>query len=53
MVRLHFDTADQFEGLFKQKSRKVTDAMVLGIEKAMLENKKSADELTKCMEINK
>ena len=43
MVRLHFDTADEFEGLFKQKSRKVTDAMVLGIEKAMLENKKSAD----------
>lgn len=43
MVRLHFDRADQFEGLFKQKTRKVTDAMVLGIEKAMLENKKSAD----------
>jgi hypothetical protein len=43
MVRLHFDTADEFEGLFKQKTRKVTDAMVLGIEKAMLENKKSAD----------
>lgn len=43
MVRLNFETSDQFSALFKERSKKVTDAMVSGIEKAMLENKKTAD----------
>ena len=42
MVNLHFETAEEFEDLFKRKSIKVTDAIVSGIEKALTENKKSA-----------
>jgi len=42
MVALHFETTEEFEDLFKRKSKKVTDAIVNGIEKAMTENKKSA-----------
>lgn len=42
MINLHFETAEEFEDLFKRKSIKVTDAIVSGIEKALTENKKSA-----------
>lgn len=43
MIPLHFDSTDKFEILFRSKSVKVTDAIVSGIEKAMQENKSSAD----------
>jgi len=43
MVKLHFKNTDKFELLFRSKTLKVTDAIVLGIEKAMLNNKKQAN----------
>lgn len=42
MVKLHFTTTDEFETLFKKKTREVTDAIVLGIEIAIANNKKTA-----------
>ena len=42
MVRLHFRDTKDFEGLFKNKKRNVTDGIVSGIEEAMKHNKKSA-----------
>jgi hypothetical protein len=42
MVKVHFESTEEFEDLFKQKSVKVTDAIVNGIERAMTENKKTA-----------
>ena len=42
MVKLHFKDIKEFNGLFKNKSEKVTDAIVEGIEKALLDNDKSA-----------
>ena len=35
MVKLHFKNTSEFEGIFKRTNMKVTDAIVLGIEKAM------------------
>ena len=35
MVRLHFRDTGDFEGLFKNKKRNVTDGIVSGIEEAM------------------
>ena len=43
MKKLHFESAAQFETLFENQNREVTDAIVKGIEKAMEGNKKSAD----------
>ena len=43
MVKLHFKNTDKFEILFRSKTLKVTDAIVLGIEKAMLANIKQAN----------
>ena len=43
MVPLHFKNTDEFEILFKSKTLKVTDTIVSGIEKAMKENKKTAE----------
>ena len=42
MVRLHFRDTKDFEGLFKNKKRNVTDGIVAGIEAAMQKNKRSA-----------
>lgn len=42
MVKLHFTTTDQFEGLFKNKTLAVTRGIVQGIEKAMVANKRNA-----------
>ena len=42
MVKLHFETTEEFEGLFKRKTKNVTDAIVVGIEKAMHDNRKTA-----------
>ena len=42
MVKLHFNTTEKFEELFKSKKRATTDAIVNGIERALIKNKKSA-----------
>ena len=42
MVKLHFNTTDEFEGLFKNKKLSVTRAIIQGIEDAMQGNKRSA-----------
>lgn len=42
MVKLHFETTQEFETLFKSKKKYVTDAIVLGIEKAMQDGKRTA-----------
>lgn len=43
MVKLHFKDPSEFNSLFKSKTEKVTDAIVLGIEKAILDKRKTAD----------
>ena len=43
MIPLHFKNTDQFEILFRSKTLKVSDGIVSGIEKALQENKKTAD----------
>lgn len=43
MHKLHFKTPDEFEGLFKGRNEKVTDLIVVGIEKAVMNRKKMAD----------
>lgn len=42
MVKLHFENTNEFEVLFKNKSIEVTNAIYLGIEKAMQDGKKTA-----------
>lgn len=42
MVKLHFETTEEFEGLFKRKSKDVTDAIVSGISTAMQGGKNTA-----------
>ncbi len=42
MVPLHFKNTTEFESIFKVKNKHVTDAIVLGIEKALSSNSKSA-----------
>ena len=42
MKRLHFESTEQFEDLFKSKAKDVTDAIVEAIEIAMSNSKKSA-----------
>ena len=42
MVKLHFNTTDEFEGLFKRKSLSVTRSIIQGIESAMQKNKRTA-----------
>lgn len=42
MVRLHFNTTDEFEGLFKRKTLSVTRSIVNGIDTAVKKNKKTA-----------
>ncbi len=43
MVKLHFNSPEEFEGLFKGKTLAVTRSIISGIQKAMEVNKKSAD----------
>lgn len=43
MVRLHFQTTDEFTELFKAKKIATTDSIVSGIEKAMQGNKRTAN----------
>ena len=42
MVKLHFNTTDEFEGLFKRKTLSVTRSIISGIEKAVQNRKKTA-----------
>lgn len=42
MVKLHFESTEEFEILFKRQEVKVTDAIVKGVEKAMADRKKTA-----------
>ena len=42
MVTLHFNDPSEFESLFKQKTKSVTDSIVQGIENAMQQNKRTA-----------
>jgi len=42
VVKLHFESTDEFEGLFKRKNLSVTRSIVSGIEKAMQANKRTA-----------
>lgn len=42
MVKLHFNTTDEFEQLFKRKSLSVTRTIVSGIEEAVQKRKKTA-----------
>lgn len=42
MVKLHFNTTEEFEELFKSKKRATTDAIVQGIEQAVIKNRKTA-----------
>ena len=42
MKKLHFETTEEFETLFKKQSLEITDAIVQGIEQALVERKKSA-----------
>ena len=42
MVKLHFNTTDEFGVLFKRKSLSVTRSIIQGIEDAMQKNKRTA-----------
>jgi hypothetical protein len=42
MVKLHFNSTEEFESVFKSGKRQTTDAIVQGIEKAVLGNKRTA-----------
>ena len=42
MVKLHFNSTEDFEGLFKRKSLSVTRSIIQGVEDAMQKNKKTA-----------
>ena len=42
MVKLHFKSPNEFEGLFKRKTLSVTRSIIKGIEEAMQKNKRSA-----------
>ncbi len=43
MVKLHFNSTEDFEGLFKSKKKAVTDSIVIGIEDAMQKGKRTAN----------
>ena len=42
MVKLHFNSPEEFNSIFKRQSIKVTNAIVLAIEKAMADGKRTA-----------
>ena len=43
MVKLHFETTEEFEQLFKSKTLSVTNAIYIGIEEAVIKNRRSAN----------
>ena len=42
MVKLHFNSTEEFDSLFKRKSLSVTRSIIQGIEKAMQSGKRTA-----------
>tara|TARA_R110002126_G_scaffold12654_2_gene54843 strand:- start:206 stop:502 length:297 start_codon:yes stop_codon:yes gene_type:complete len=42
MIKLHFNTPDEFETLFKSRDIRVTNAIVQSIKEAMQKNKRTA-----------
>ena len=42
MVNLHFESLEEFTTLFREKNKEVSDAIRIGVEKAMMERCKSA-----------
>lgn len=42
MVKIHFNSPEEFSSLFKRKEVNVTNAIVEAIEQAMIDRKKSA-----------
>lgn len=42
MIRLQFENTEEFESLFKNKTLSVTRGIIQGIEKAMQQNKRTA-----------
>lgn len=42
MDRLHFNSTHEFEQVFKSKKKSITDSIVRSLEKAILENKRTA-----------
>ena len=42
MVNLHFENLEEFTTLFRKKNKEVSDAIRIGVEKAMMERGKSA-----------
>jgi len=43
VVKLHFNTTEEFEQLFKKKTLSVTRAIYSGVEKAVANRKRKAD----------
>ena len=43
MRKIHFESTDDFQHLFSKKNKEVCDSIVSGIEKAMQDNKKTAE----------
>jgi len=43
MINLHFENLEEFTTLFRKKNKEVSDAIRIGVEKAMMERKKTAE----------
>jgi len=43
MINLKFSSTEEFETLFRKKNTQVTDGIVLGVEKALTNQKKQAE----------
>jgi len=42
MVKLHFNSTEEFESIFKRKTLSVTRSIIQGIEEALQKNKRTA-----------
>ena len=43
MTNLHFENLEEFTTLFREKNKEVSDAIRIGVEKAMMNRKKTAE----------
>ena len=43
MTSLHFENLEEFTTLFRQKNKEVSDAIRLGVERAMMDRKRTAE----------
>ena len=43
MVNLHFENLEEFTTLFREKNKEVSDAIRIGVEKAKMNRKKTAE----------